>query len=73
MAMNFIGCDRNQVFLMPPLLNEWLPDDHLCGRCLTLLARWISVRSIADQRQLHVLGQREPRRLGLGRSGLDQM
>ena len=29
MAMNFIGCDRDQVFLMPPSLREWVPEDHL--------------------------------------------
>ena len=26
---NFIGCDREQVFLMPPSLREWVPEDHL--------------------------------------------
>jgi transposase len=26
---NFISCDREQQFLMPPSLNEWLPNDHL--------------------------------------------
>jgi transposase len=26
---NFISCDRDQQFLMPPSLNEWLPKDHL--------------------------------------------
>jgi len=26
---NFIACDRDQQFLMPPSLNEWLPKDHL--------------------------------------------
>ena len=29
MAQNFIGCDREQVFLMPPSLREWLAEDHL--------------------------------------------
>ena len=29
MAHNFIECDREQVFLMPPSLREWLPEDHL--------------------------------------------
>jgi transposase len=28
MAQNFIGCDREQVFLMPPSLRDWLPEDH---------------------------------------------
>jgi transposase len=29
MALNFIGCDRGQLLLMPPSLVEWLPEDHL--------------------------------------------
>src|SRR5436309_3288831 len=29
MALNFVGCDRGQLLLMPPSLTEWLPEDHL--------------------------------------------
>lgn len=29
MTPNFLICDREQPFLMPPSLDEWLPDDHL--------------------------------------------
>jgi transposase len=29
MAPNFIECDREQVFLMPPSLRDWVPEDHL--------------------------------------------
>jgi len=29
MAYNFIPCDPNQLFLMPPSLDEWVADDHL--------------------------------------------
>jgi transposase len=29
MAQNFICCAREQAFLMPPSLREWLPEDHL--------------------------------------------
>jgi transposase len=29
MAHNFIACDREQAFLLPPSLREWLPEDHL--------------------------------------------
>jgi transposase len=29
MAHRFLGCDRDQSFLMPPSLDEWLPPDHL--------------------------------------------
>ena len=29
MAPNFIACDREQEFLLPPSLRDWLPEDHL--------------------------------------------
>lgn len=29
MAHNFIACDRDQQFLLPPSLNDWIPDSHL--------------------------------------------
>lgn len=29
MAYEFAGCDRDQLLLMPPALQEWLPEDHL--------------------------------------------
>ena len=29
MPQNFIDCDREQAFLMPPTLRDWLPADHL--------------------------------------------
>ena len=29
MAQNFIACDREQPFLLPPDVREWLPEDHL--------------------------------------------
>jgi transposase len=28
-AYNFIPCDRDQSFLMPPSISDWLPEDHL--------------------------------------------
>ena len=28
MAQSFIACDREQSFLMPPDVREWLPEDH---------------------------------------------
>src|SRR3954453_1404496 len=28
MGQNFIACDREQSFLMPPDVREWLPEDH---------------------------------------------
>src|SRR4051794_10799448 len=29
MPQNFLACDREQPFLLPPDVREWLPDDHL--------------------------------------------
>jgi transposase len=29
MPQNFIGCDRDQAFLLPPSLRDWLPAGHL--------------------------------------------
>src|SRR6266487_4670366 len=29
MAYNFLGCDRDQPFLLPPALRDWLPEGHL--------------------------------------------
>src|SRR3954452_9149849 len=29
MAQRFVACDREQSFLMPPDVREWLPEDHL--------------------------------------------
>jgi transposase len=29
MPQNFIGCGREQQFLMPPSLLDWVPEDHL--------------------------------------------
>src|SRR3954467_3254599 len=28
MAPSFVACDREQSFLMPPDVREWLPEDH---------------------------------------------
>jgi transposase len=29
MAFNFLPCDRDQPYLLPPSLTDWLPEDHL--------------------------------------------
>ena len=29
MGARFIGVDREQVFLMPPSVRDWVPEDHL--------------------------------------------
>ncbi|MCA1678481.1 MAG: transposase, partial [Actinobacteria bacterium] len=38
MAPNFIGCDRDRVFLLPPSLREWVPEDHLVWTVLDAVA-----------------------------------
>jgi transposase len=42
MAYNFRACDRDQAFLLPPDIREWLPADHLA---------WF-VRDVVDQLDL---------------------
>jgi hypothetical protein len=39
MAQNFIGCDREQAFLLPPSLRDWLPDDHLAWFVIEAVGR----------------------------------
>jgi hypothetical protein len=29
MTQNFIACDREQAFLLPPDVRDWLPEGHL--------------------------------------------
>jgi hypothetical protein len=31
MGQRFAGCDREQSFLMPPDMREWLPEGHLAS------------------------------------------
>src|SRR5205823_14601641 len=38
MPMNFIECDRDQAFLMPPSLRDWLAEDHLAWTVLAAVA-----------------------------------
>jgi hypothetical protein len=39
MPQNFIECDREQAFLLPPSLRDWLPEDHLAWFVLDAVAR----------------------------------
>src|SRR5204863_5633136 len=38
MGQNFIACDREQSFLMPPDVREWLPEDHFAWFVLEAVA-----------------------------------
>jgi hypothetical protein len=39
MPQNFIDCDREQAFLMPPSLRGWLPVDHLAWFVLEMVGQ----------------------------------
>jgi transposase len=39
MSQNFIACDREQSFLLPPSLRDWLPVDHLA---------WFVIDAVAE-------------------------
>jgi hypothetical protein len=39
MPQNFLDCDREQAFLMPPSLRDWLPEDHLAWFVLDTVSR----------------------------------
>src|SRR4051794_28108350 len=41
MGQNFIACDREQSFLMPPDVREWLPEGHLA---------WFVLDAVAEMR-----------------------
>src|SRR5215207_3451948 len=38
MAQRFIACDREQSFLMPPDVREWLPENHLAWFVISAVA-----------------------------------
>src|SRR4026207_1560265 len=38
MGARFIGCDREQVFLMPPSLRDWVPEGNLVWTVLDTVA-----------------------------------
>jgi hypothetical protein len=39
MGRDFVGCERGQLYLMPPSLLEWLPEDHLVCTVLGAVER----------------------------------
>src|SRR5215212_3442428 len=39
MGKNFIACDREQSFLLPPDVREWLPEDHFAWFVLDAVAQ----------------------------------
>src|SRR3954467_14331650 len=39
MGVRFIGVDREQVFLMPPSVRDWVPEGHLVWRVLAAVGK----------------------------------
>ena len=39
MPQNFVGCDREQAFLLPPDVRDWLPEGHLA---------WFVIDAVAE-------------------------
>jgi hypothetical protein len=46
MAYNFRRCDRDQPFLLPPDLHDWLPEGHLAWFILDVVDQSTSTRPI---------------------------
>jgi len=51
MAQNFIAVDRDQAFLMPPSLREWLPEDHFAWFVLAAAEEMDLAAFYADYRR----------------------
>lgn len=51
MAYNLIPCDRDQQFLMPPSLDDWLPKDHLARFVVDVVAMLDLSRFYARRRE----------------------
>jgi hypothetical protein len=62
MSQNFIDCDREQAFLMPPSLREWLPADHLAWFVIETVARLDWRRSTRPTGRTGMAGRRMTRR-----------
>jgi hypothetical protein len=39
MGQNFRDCDREQAFLLPPSLRDWLPEDHLAWFVIAMVSQ----------------------------------
>src|SRR4051794_40887380 len=51
MGARFIGCDRDQVFLMPPSVRDWVPQGHLVWTVLEAVAELDLSAIYADYRE----------------------
>lgn len=47
MTVGFIDCDRNATYLLPPCLDDWLPEDHL-ARFVVEIVEKLDLRSLKE-------------------------
>jgi hypothetical protein len=70
MGARFIGGDREQVFLMPPLVTDWVPEDHLVWTVLEAVGELDLSAFYADYRaDGHGRPAYEPSMIGLSSTG----
>lgn len=48
MSTNFIPVDRNTIYLLPPSVQDWLPEDHL-ARFIVDIVSQLNLRSVTEQ------------------------
>ncbi|WP_297464736.1 IS1182 family transposase [Thermococcus sp.] len=48
MSTNFIPVDRNTIYLLPPSVQDWLPEDHLARFVVDIVSQ-LNLRSITEQ------------------------
>jgi len=51
MAQNFLSCDREQDFLLPPSVSDWLPRGHLAWYLLDVVEQFDLAAFYASYRQ----------------------
>ena len=51
MAQNFLLPERDQLYLLPPSLTDWLPEDHLCFFVLDAVEEMDLCEFSADYRE----------------------
>lgn len=57
MASGFVPVDRDQLFLLPPNMGEWLPEDHLAWFVLEVVSR-LDTTSLRERHPLGGVGRR---------------
>jgi transposase len=62
MSQTFIACDREQAFLLPPSLDEWLPEDHFARFVIAAVDAMDLSAFSADYRADGMAGRRTIRR-----------